>query len=125
MDSPSDSLLRGFLARYPSALHPLILAARALLLESGPGLLEQFDPSANLIGYGTDSSYIGLVFGIMIYPAYLNLMFARGALLPDPDGLLLGTGKKARHIRIATLADLQHPGVRRMLESAISLHQEK
>ena len=125
MDSPSDSRLSGFLARYPSARHPLILAARALLLESGPGLLEQFDPSANLIGFGTASSYKGLVFGIMIYPAYLNLMFARGALLPDPDGLLRGAGKKARHIRIATLADLQHPAVRHLLESAVALHQEK
>ena len=108
-----------FLSKYPADVRELVLHARALILEVMPDTIEQLDPTANLIGYGTDRTYKGLVCGIAIYKTYINLMFARGASLPDPDGLLRGTGKRARHIKIEKAADLEVPGVRAMLESAL------
>ena len=45
-------------------------------------------------------------------------MFARGADLADPDGLLEGTGKKARHVKLRNVADVDRPGVRTLLEEA-------
>lgn len=124
MSSDSISPLRIFLAKYPPEVHPLVQAGRALILEVIPGLVEQLDESAKLIGYGTDRTYKGLICGIMIYKNYINLMFARGATLPDPDGLLHGTGKQARHIRIEQIPDLAHPGLRRLLETAYSTHRD-
>jgi hypothetical protein len=124
MSSDSVSPPSNFLAQVPPDVHPLVQAARALILEVIPGLIEQLDESANLIGYGTDRTYKGLICGIMIYKNYINLMFARGATLPDPDGLLRGTGKRARHIRIEQIPDLVHPGVRRLLETAYSTHRD-
>ena len=112
------------MAHYPVEVIPLVQSARALILEVMPGMIEQLDESANLIGYGTDRSYKGLICGIMIYKNYINLMFARGATLPDPDGLLRGTGKRARHVRIGQPADLAQPGLRRLLETAYSIHGE-
>lgn len=114
-----NKLLDEFLSKYPANVRELVLNARALILEVMPDVIEQLDPSANLIGYGTDRSYKGLVCGIAIYKTYINLMFARGASLPDPVGLLRGTGKRARHIKIENAADLENPGVRTMLESAV------
>jgi hypothetical protein len=115
MNQPVDE----FLSKYPADVSELVLHARALILEAMPDAIEQLDPSANLIGYGTDRTYKGLICGIVIYRTYINLMFARGASLPDPDGLLHGTGKRARHIKIEKPADLEFPGVRAMLESAL------
>jgi hypothetical protein len=117
MSSGSVSPLRLFLAQVPPEVLPLVQAARALILNEMPGLIEQLDESANLIGYGTDRTYKGLICGIMIYKNYINLMFARGARLPDPDDLLR-TGKRACHIRIEQLADLAQPGARYLLEMA-------
>jgi hypothetical protein len=117
-----DPELAAFLAPYPAQAHALILQARELILSVMPEAVEQFDPSANLIGYGSDRSYKGLVCGIIIYPAYLNLMLAQGASLPDPHGLLLGSGKKARHVRIRQAEDLTAPGVRELLQAALQFH---
>ena len=124
MVSESSFPLNDFLAHHPVEVIPLVQSARALILEVMPGMIEQLDESANLIGYGTDRSYKGLICGIMIYKNYINLMFARGATLPDPDGLLRGTGKRARHVRIGQPADLAQPGLRRLLETAYSSHGE-
>ena len=33
---------------------------------------------------------------------WVNLQLADGALLPNPDGLIEGTGKKIRHIKVHT-----------------------
>jgi hypothetical protein len=50
--------------------------------------------------------------------AHVNLGFNYGAELPDPDGLLEGTGKLFRHIKIRSIKDLERPGVRKLLEKA-------
>jgi hypothetical protein len=63
-------------------------------------------------------------FGITLHTAHINLMFARGTELPDPEGLLLGTGKRARHVTIRQEADLERPGVRTLLVAALQRHQQ-
>jgi hypothetical protein len=45
-------------------------------------------------------------------------MFARGAELPDPDHLLEGTGKRARHVRVKARAEVENPALRTLLEVA-------
>lgn len=104
---------------YPGAVRELARSARALILAVMPETVEQFDPSANLIAYGLDRSYKGLICGITLHKAYINIMFAQGASLPNPEGLLQGTGKLARHIHIEHLADLEAPEIRRLLETAL------
>lgn len=118
MDTDTD--LAEFLSHYPAAQRELALGARALIRAVMPHAVEQLDPSANLIAYGLDRTYRGLICGITIHKGHVNLMFARGAELPDPQGLMSGTGKKARHARIERPADLEAPGVRELLESALS-----
>lgn len=111
--------LATFLMNYSGAVRELVRSARALILAVMPDTIEQFDPSANLIAYGLDRSYKGLICGITLHKAYINIMLAQGASLPDPEGLLQGTGKLARHIRIERLADLEAPEIRRLLETAL------
>lgn len=118
-----ESELETFLLPYPQAMRDLVQQTRALILEIMPDMVEQYDPSAKLIGYGTDRTYRGLVCGIVIQKTYLNLMFARGTELPDPEHLLQGSGKRARHVKIKNSADLDKPGVRALLSASLRLHR--
>jgi len=111
--------LEEFLAQYSPVVRELALKTRALILSAFPGALEMVDPPSKIIAYGRGRSYADLVCAIAPFAAYVNLMFSRGAALPDPDGLLQGSGKRARHVKIATLADLEQPGLRALLEEAI------
>jgi hypothetical protein len=49
----------------------------------------------------------------------VNLGFNRGALLPDPNRALAGTGKLIRHLTIRNENELHRPLVRRLLQAAI------
>jgi hypothetical protein len=86
-----------------------------------PDAIEQVDTPAKLIAYGYDRTYTGLICGIALQKSYVNLMLARGTELPDPDGLLEGTGKKARHVKIRTTDDADRPAVRALVEEAARL----
>ena len=107
-----------FLTNYPADVQILARAARTLILEIMPETIELFDPSANLIAYGLDRGYKGLICGITLFSAHINIMLAQGASQPDPLGMLKGSGKLARHIRVTQPDDLKVPGVAALLEAA-------
>ncbi len=110
-----------FFDKYPLEVAELAQQARVLIRLVMPEVVEQFDPSANLIAYGTDRSYRGLICGVTIHKKHINLMFAQGTKLFDPEGLLSGTGKKARHVRIESENELNLVGVHSLLEQAAVL----
>jgi hypothetical protein len=55
---------------------------------------------------------------ISVFPRHVTLTFGHGVDLPDPDGILQGTGKGMRHLRLMALADLDRPEVRTFLRQA-------
>jgi hypothetical protein len=111
--------IESFLVSYNQDLRDLARRVRALIRDVMPTAIEQLDPSANLIAYGVDRTYKGLICGITLHKAHVNLMFAKGSELPDPHGLLTGTGKRARHIKFRSGAEIDTPAIRSLLESAI------
>ena len=119
-----SSELEQFLTPYSPMVQALVLKLRTLIREIMPDAIEQLDLPAHLIGYGLDRTYKGLICGITLHKAHINLMFARGTELPDPEDLLLGTGKRARHVTIRQEVDLERPGVRTLLVAALQRHQE-
>jgi hypothetical protein len=52
---------------------------------------------------------------------YVNLYFMRGSELPDPAGLLEGSGKSMRHVKIKSHEDLQNPALKALVETASRL----
>ncbi len=115
--------VEGLLAGYGEDVQALALRARALILEVFPDAVEMVDVPARLIAYGTDRTVRGLVCGLALQRDYVNLMFARGTELPDPAGLLAGTGKRARHVNLRRVEDVENPAVRDLLVSALALHR--
>jgi len=114
--------LISFLNLYNPDVTLLAQGAVALIRNLLPDAIEMLDPSANLVAYGSDRTYNGLICGITLHKEHINIMFADGANLPNPDGLLVGTGKKARHIKISNLQDLNHPAIRTLLQDALKNH---
>lgn len=88
---------------------------------------EETKPSTELVGDSTISLNIGYGFtekawdcfcAIIVYSRHINISFPSGAFLSDPQGLLQGTGKKIRHIRISNISDVKTPAVKGILLEA-------
>ena len=51
---------------------------------------------------------------------HVNLGFYRGALLADPRGLLEGTGKGLRHVKVRDVATARGAAVRELLQESLA-----
>jgi len=121
MTRPPDRQLLSYLASYDPHISSLTLALREVVLEEAPEAIESVVKSyAVAIGFSFTGKPLKDGFcHIVTYPSYVNLGFNRGALLPDPYGVLTGKGKSIRHITIRNQSELDRPYVRRYLEAAI------
>ncbi|MBS2033940.1 DUF1801 domain-containing protein [bacterium] len=55
---------------------------------------------------------------ISLAKKHVSIGFSLGAELADPDGLLEGTGKRQRHVKVKQASQLSSPGLRALLERA-------
>jgi len=117
----SDSTVEDFLKSYNPEVRQLVLKTRAVVLAVIPDAIEQVDSPSKIIAYGFGSKYADLICAIAPYKTYINLIFSQGTQLPDPQGLLTGTGKRARHVKIMTSRDIERLGFRALLEAALAL----
>jgi len=67
--------------------------------------------------------FFGPVCFLMIGKNHVTLGFTRGTSLTDPAGLLEGTGKNLRHVKLTDGAKLRDPNLRNMLVEAAALNR--
>ena len=73
-----------------------------------------------IAGYGVGSKKMSEHFCyIGIFKKHVNLGFYRGSELPDPNKLLLGTGKRLRHIKITSLQAIENPAIESLIKEAV------
>ena len=72
------------------------------------------------LGFGVGTGYKGLIFTVAPHKAHVTLGVAGGASLPDPDGLLEGSGKVHRHVKLRSVADVDRPELRELMASAVA-----
>jgi hypothetical protein len=97
------------------------MKARALVRELIPEATEELDPSGKLIAFTfIPGTYKGLFTAVAPHGSYVNLMFSKGVELSEVDttGLLEGTGKHARHVKVRTADVLADPQLRTLIEAA-------
>jgi hypothetical protein len=123
MPSPND--LEMFLATYPVEVQDVALAARNLLEQALPGATETLDASAKIIGYSYGPGYKGLVCTLILSRTGVKIGIARGSELPDPKGLLQGSGKVHRHVVLRNVADLKRPGPTALLRTAVAAWRKR
>jgi len=121
MAKPPEPVLLGYLASYDPHVARLALAVREVVLEEAPAAIESLAKGyAVSIGFSFTGRPMKDGFcHVAVYSGHVNLGFNRGAMLPDPQGVLAGNGKLIRHISIHQESDLERPAVRRFLQAAI------
>ena len=107
-----------FLSAYPPEVARLALATRARVLAALPGVSESVDRPARMLAYAYGPGYAGMVCTLIPSQKGLKLGLYRGALLSDPDGLLEGSGKVHRHVRILADDAPRPAAIARLLKTA-------
>ena len=115
----------GFIAKFDPAIAKLVRAARAALRKKFPTAIELVYDNYNAlaIGYSTTERTSDVLFSLAVYARGVNLYFMYGRSLPDPDGLLQGSGNQGAFVRLDDLTVLDRPGVKALIEAAV-LHAE-
>jgi len=99
-------------------------AARALeglISEELPGVVVDFDPGNRLLAFGRSMNMRDLLFALIPHAGWVNLQLADGAVLPDQGGLIEGTGKRIRHVKVRSAAAAADPKVRSIVRTQIAL----
>ena len=60
---------------------------------------------------------------IKAHKNHVNFGFLWGVDLPDPQGLLEGTGDKMRHVKITSTSDIQPAALKALVKAAVKLNQ--
>ena len=64
------------------------------------------------------------VCGFMAMKDSVNFVLYQGANLDDPSGLIEGTGKSMRHVKLRSLQDLRRPTFTKFIKESIRLAKE-
>ncbi len=102
--------------KYTAPVAALGYATREFVLSQLQEVTEEVDVSANMLGYGYGPGYKNMVCTIIASKTMMKIGLYKGTELPDPTGLLKGTGKVHKYIEIKTTADLHPPAVAALLE---------
>ncbi len=118
--APNEELIR-FLAVYEQSVSELGLKLREMVLAEAPTATELiYDAySAVAIAFTFTERLKEAFCHIAVYSKHVNLGFNHGATLPDPDGVLAGSGKQIRHIKVGNADELANPQLRHFLKLAI------
>ena len=108
------------IGHYTPEMQEVAIATRAFIFEVLPATVEVPWVRQKIIGYGTGPKKKTEHFSwLALAKKHITLGFCYGAELPDPEGLLEGTGKLYRHVKIKKVEDLQRPGLRALMDVAI------
>lgn len=124
MKQSDDDVLQ-FLSEYPAAVADLGRQLRDIVRAVMPGAGEELDRPGRVIGYGFGPGYSGLVCTIIPSKKGVKLGVVNGALLPDPHGLLEGSGKQHRYVAFSKPADLEKAGLKELLRTAVTAWRQR
>lgn len=113
--------LDAIIAKRPPDMAKLTREVLAKLRPRFPGAVELVYDKKNslVIGFCPDERAANVINSIAIYSKWINLYFFEGDTLPDPAGLLAGTGSTVRSIRITSAKDLDRPAVKALMTAAL------
>lgn len=118
---PPPPALLDFLKPYDHEIQQLALAVRRFVIEHIPPMTELIVDASNAVamGFTPTGRFKEAICHVAVQARHVNLGFNRGADLPDPNGVLKGTGKAIRHVTIERASDLQQPQLVAFLAAAV------
>lgn len=109
-----------FLRAYSPEVRAIALKTREVIRAVLPSVTEKVYPGWKVIQYGVGANREDVFAVISPQRERVNLGLANGANLPDPDGLLEGTGVGVRHIKINSADAAGAPAVRELVRGALA-----
>jgi hypothetical protein len=105
-----------YINSYVPELQAMIRTLREIAKKSMPEAYEMIYHGA--LGYSVSTSPFDRICYIAPQKNYVNLGFFFGAHLDDPQHLLVGEGKRMRHIKVRSREDACNPALEQLLKEA-------
>jgi hypothetical protein len=119
-EAVAEQQLASFLAKFTEEVAAL---AQSILVR-----MRQLYPTANqlvydnynalAIGFAPNERTSQAIFSIAVFPRWVSLFFLQARGLPDPEGILRGSGNVARHIRLPSVARFDEMSVKILMGEA-------
>ena len=113
---PPKKTFGDWLADVDPKLRPLARELHRMFLDAAPDLMESIKWGNPCFEKKVRTFYIASQ-----ADKYVTLGLWQGALLPNPDSLIEGTGKRMRHVKIRSLEDLEAAALGRIIRQAVEL----
>jgi len=120
MAKPPSELVEA-LRRFEPDVQSVFIAARSRVLDVVGPCHEMIFPIRKILSvlYSTTEKRMkDNICLLVVYHDHVNLLFPRGVDLKDPKGLLEGSGKAMRHVKLRTAEDIDTPGIRQLIVQA-------
>ena len=118
----ANQQLEAFIRKFAPTDQRLIRAVRSALRKRFPTANELVYDNYNffVIGYSPTERPSDAVLSMAARAKGVGLCFIRGASLPDPHRLLLGSGNQTRFIRLESATVLRRPEVETLIAAAVA-----
>jgi len=116
-----DGTFEAAVARAPKEMQEISRTLRGVMAEAMQGVTEVPWVKQGNVGYGVGPKKMSEHF-CYIMPAFkhVNLGFFYGANLDDPNGVLEGTGKLLRHVKVRSVEEARAPALKELVKQASS-----
>lgn len=121
-NSARGSSFDNLILRYPPVVQAIAARLREIVLEVLPQAEEKVYASGWSIAIYKDGEDIC---GIAPMKTRCNFYLMDGAHIPDPGGLLEGTGKNMRHVKVASPDDVPAEGIKGLLRAGKKFARSK
>jgi hypothetical protein len=111
--------LETLLADHPDGVADVVLRLRDVLLTGRPDLAERVRPGWHSVNF--HDPVAGFVCALFPLADRVQLVFERGALLPDPHHRLGGTGRQVRTLEFTAEEDVDAEVVLEFLDLAVDV----
>lgn len=119
--------LDAIIAKQSPEMAKLTREVLAKLRSRFPGAVEMvYDKKRGMVvGFCPDDRASNVINSIGVYSNWINLYFFEGDSLPDPEGLLQGSGHTVRDIRLDRASDLDRPAIKALMAEALNRAQPR
>ena len=111
-----DKDIEAWVSAHDAPVAAILEAAREAIKGEVPGTVEWIN-GWKMLAFGPRPKMNACQFVLDARADRVNLEFAAGAALDDPSGLLEGTGKSLRHLKLRQPSDLSRPEVRALIRA--------
>lgn len=118
---PAEDPAALVLSLIPRHMRQTVEELRSLVKETLPWVKEKPQPKWKAFNF----DHNGALLAISGYQNWASIGFVRGAELEDPDGMLEGTGKGMRHVKVKRGETIRGPELAALIRQAAELNEKR